>query len=511
MEEKLQIRQQRIDIFKKALKGMMATSSAAYSRTDNKFVRTRQRDYSRDEIDRIVAEGDPVERARLSEYFFATDGLYKRIIIHYATFLTYSWILVPYVKNSLKKGKITERKTAATYYNASEFCTTFQIERKCAIFAKDILVKGGYYGLLHDEGENVVIQDLPFDFCRSRFKNSQDIDIVEFNVAFFDTIRDDQLREEILKTYPNFISKAYKAYHNRGENRWIFLPAEVGIYFCFFEERPFFLDLIPLLDDLNDYKDLDKQRNIKAIKHILVQEIPHDGMKLVFEPEEAQEMHEGALDMVQNNKDLDVLTSYGKISLLDMSAKDDEKTEVTDVQDLIYSSAGLSKELFFATTEAGLEYSINNDLAMVMIMGEMFAHFFTVLLNYKFETKNIKFKLIILPLSYYNSADYTSRAKELATLGYSFLTPILSTGIDQTNLAALKTLENDLLHLDEVLKPLQTSYTQSGKVANEVNKNSSETKTSNENDNNNEKENTTKEDDSTEDKKSSPQESKEKK
>jgi hypothetical protein len=67
------------------------------------------------------------------------------------------------------------------------------------------LVKGGYYGLLHDNGDNVVIQDLPFDYCRSRFKNAQDIDIVEFNMKFFDTIRDEQLRKEILNTYPKIV------------------------------------------------------------------------------------------------------------------------------------------------------------------------------------------------------------------------------------------------------------------------------------------------------------------
>ena len=134
----------------------------------------------------------------------------------------------------------------------------------------------------------------------------------------------------------------------------------------------------------------------------------------------------------------------------------------------IYESAGVSKEFFFATTEAGLNYSTNNDIAMMMILGQRFAHFFTALLNYKFETKKIRFKFLILPLSYYNSADYTSRAKELAAFGYSFLTPILSTGLDQTNLANLKMLENDLLELDEILKPLQSSYTQSGKAAGEA-------------------------------------------
>ena len=445
---------------------MIATSEAAYQKVSGKFIKTRRdRMYSKDDIKRIVEEGNPIERAALSEYFFATNGLYKRIILHYATFLTYSWILVPYEKSHKgDNAEITDKKVISTYYEAADFCTNFQIERKCTLFAKDILVKGGYYGLLHDEGGDVVIQDLPFDYCRSRFKNAQDVDIVEFSMAFFDNIRDDALREEILNTYPRYISKAYKKYKHHNGEKWVFLPARDGIYFCYFEERPFFLDLIPLLDDLDDYKDIDKERNMQALKRILVQQVPLDGMKLVFEPDEAEEMHEGVLDMMTNNPDVDVLTTYNKVSLLDMSATDDEKTEITDIQDLIYSSAGLSKELFFATTEAGLKYSINNDLAMVMIIGQRVAHFFTVLLNYKFENKKVKFRLVILPLSYYNSDDYTSHAKELAAFGYPFLTPVASTGLDQTNLVALKALENGPLNLDEVLKPLQSAYTQSGKA-----------------------------------------------
>ena len=464
-----ELQEQRLDTFKKALKNMIATSDAAYQRTNNKEVRKRRgRTYSKDEIRRIVQEGGSIERAALSEYFFATNGLYKRIILHYATFLTYSWILVPFPKSKgNKKTPMTDKEVSKAYYSAADFCTSFQIDRKCALFARDILVKGGYYGLIHYQEDNVVIQDLPFDYCRSRFKNAQDVDIVEFDMKFFDNIRDEALREEILDNYPRFIRKAYKKWKRTGEDEWIFLPPEQGIYFCYFEERPFFLDLIPLLDDLDDYKELDKERNMQALKRILVQQVPLDGMKLVFEPEEAAEMHEGALDMLANNEDVDVLTTYNKVDLLDMSSTDDEKTEIEDVQNLIYSSAGLSKELFFATTEAGLKYSINNDLAMVMILGQRFAHFYTVLLNYRFENKKVKFKLVILPLSYYNSEDYTSHAKELAAFGYAFLPPILSTGIDQTDLVALKDLENDLLNLDEILKPLQSSYTQSGKAQGE--------------------------------------------
>jgi hypothetical protein len=97
--------------------------------------------------------------------------------------------------------------------------------------------------------------------------------------------------------------------------------------------------------------------------------VPLDGMKLVFEPNEAEEMHEGVLEMLANNPDVDVVTTYNSIDLLDLSSDDDEKTEIEDMQNLIYESAGISKEFFFPTTEAGLAYSANNDLALMMILG----------------------------------------------------------------------------------------------------------------------------------------------
>lgn len=449
--------------FKKAFKNMIAASESAYVKSDNKFVKNRNRMYDKEEILRIVEEGDPIERAALSEFFFATNGVYKRIILHYATFLTYSWILVPYTKNKYGKSNMKDRKIQAAYYDASNFCSSFQIENKCSVFSRDVFVKGAYYGLIHDNGEKVVIQKLPFEYCRSRFRNIDDIDIVEFNMTFFDTIKDEKLRQEILSTYPLIVQQGYKKYKFHSGEKWIFLPAEMGIYFSYFDERPFFLDLIPLLDDLNDYLDLDKKRNLQALQKILVQQVPIDGMKLVFEPEEAEEMHEGSIEMLQYNDDIDVITTYCDVNLLDMSSEDDEKTDFREVQDLIYSSAGLSKELFFATTEAGLQYSINNDLAMMMLLAQRYAHFFTTLLNYKFENKKVKFKLLILPISYYNSSEYSSRAKDAAAFGYSFLTPVLAAGLDQTSLTALKVLENELLELDETLKPLQSAYTQSGK------------------------------------------------
>lgn len=187
-------------------------------------------------------------------------------------------------------------------------------------------------------------------------------------------------------------------------------------------------------------------------------------MNLVFEPEEAASMHEGVIEMIADNPDCDAITSYGTVKLLDLSGNAEDRTEVKSAQDLIYDSAGVSKELFNATTQAGVEYSSRNDLAMMMVLGSRFGHFFTALLNNKFGTRKMNFKLVILPVSHYNQDDYITKAKDMAAFGYPFLTPVTGTGLNQTNLADLKVLENDVLDLDVVLKPLQSAYTQSGKT-----------------------------------------------
>ena len=111
-EDLEKIKDERLTTFKKAFKDMIATSKAAYQKSDSKFYRERRQHYTKREIERIVQEGDPIERAALSEFFFMTSGLYKRIILHYATFLTYAWVLVPYTKGM--KTKINDKNCATS-------------------------------------------------------------------------------------------------------------------------------------------------------------------------------------------------------------------------------------------------------------------------------------------------------------------------------------------------------------------------------------------------------------
>ena len=50
---------------------------------------------------------------------------------------------------------------------------------------------------------------------------------------------------------------------------------------------------------------------------------------------------------------------------------------------------------------------------------------------------------------------------KLAQSGYSFLLPAIASGINQRELTSLKSLENDVLKLGDILTPLSSSFTQS--------------------------------------------------
>ena len=127
----------------------------------------------------------------------------------------------------------------------------------------------------------------------------------------------------------------------------------------------------------------------------------------------------------------------------------------------VYYEAGASSQIFSPTGSQALDTSIKNDVALMMILGNKYSRFFSHILNGLFSNANINFTYKILPISYYNESDYITDTFKLAQSGYSFLLPALACGISQRELTSIKSLENDVLKLKDVLLPLESAYTQS--------------------------------------------------
>lgn len=451
--------------FKKAQEEMVATSATSWNKDDYNYRYSwnkQIKDYKPEDVVRIIKTGSDMERQALSRTYYYRDGFYRKIILYYATLLKYSGLLIP---NSKESSNLSNSSLQKKYNNALSYIDKMNLTTILPDISRRVLVDGCYYGVIVKADKNdFAIMDLPFPFCRTRFKDLNGNEIIEFNVSYFMTLADDGSREAALRGYPKVISSYFKKWSkNKSSSKWVFIPTEIGICFSLFDAYPLFLNVIPATIQYDEALDNERERELEEIRKIIVQQIPHltDG-GLLFEPEEALEMHKGAVGMMKGNKNVSVLTTYADVdSIVSKTTSDNLNNTLEKMMQNIYSEAGVSGQLFAATGNMSVETSIKNDMALMMVLANKFSTFITTILNRNFSNGSINFKYKIMPISYYNESNYITDSFKLAQSGYSFILPALAQGITQRDLLNIKEVENNIMDLHQVLIPLQSAYTQS--------------------------------------------------
>lgn len=447
--------------FENAIRSMIATNLDSYNSIGSSLRAEKIKPYTREEALETIRYGNPNELRQLSMTYFYTSGFYRMMILYYATLLTYATLVIPKMSGDKK---VTSQVTNI-YDKAMDYVDNLKIEELFTFFAVKVLVEGAYYGLIcHDETGKENIVTLPFEYSRCRFKTFEGIDVIEFNLAYFDGIYDKNKRIACLKTYPDEIRLAYNKYKNRGGEQWLTLPPEDCVHFMFLEERPIFSDIIPAVIDFGDYRELEKDKDTQALYKILVQEMPHtnDG-ELVFEPEEVAPMHRGIAQMLAKQKGMDVVTSFGTVKVADM--QNTHTSVVTNnldkISSSIYEEAGVSGELFAASNSTSLDRSIKKDTGIMMYLGQKFTKWLQYVLNCRFSNKSVDFLVNLLPITEFNYDEMYKNASNGTQYGYSILLPYLCLGIKQSDVKHLKILENDILKLHDIMKPLESANTMS--------------------------------------------------
>ena len=451
-----------LDSFKKSQSAMIATSDGAYGSFPGRAQWSeRTRDYTEEQVKKIIESGSLVEQQRLSRNYFRKDGYYKQLILYYATLLKYVGLLIPNPSagKSLSTSHIQKR-----YFQAMEYVDKIGLQTVLVEWAKKALTDGCYYGVISKADKNhFAVLSLPNAYCQTRFKDLSGNDLVEFDVSYFLTIADETDRKAALAAYPDFVVSAFNKWKKgKLKSKWVVIPSDIGVCFPMLDGQPFFLSVIPATIKYDEAVETEREREKEEIRKILVQKIPHlnDG-RLLFEPDEAEEMHRGAVGMVRKNSNTTVLTTYGDVDSI--SARGSTENGATNALEAmkqnIYSQAGVSGEIFAASGGNTTETSIKFDTAIMMYLANKFARFITNIVNENFANSNISFKYAILPITHQNEAKYIDSCYKLATSGYSLALPALAQGLSQRDLVNLKDLENDVLKLGEKLIPPANSFT----------------------------------------------------
>lgn len=468
------IDKERLTSFTNAYKNMIATNDQSYVTAypwGTSKIRHRVKEYTLEEVEKIIESGDVDSLIRLSRNYFEKDGFYRRIILHYATILKYIGLLIP---NPNFGKDLSEQYIKKKYLSAIDFIDENNLPALFEKIAIRALRDGCYYGILMSvDKRKITLLDLPARYCTSRFKDKQGNDIIEFDVTYFDKIFDNEAKKGALRVYPNVISNWYRRYKNgKVKSKWVYIPAEIGVCIPFLDGVPSFLNVIPAVMKYEQSLETDMERDLEEIRKIIVQKIPHltDG-GLLFEPDEAAEIHKGTVKMMRSNPNVSVLTTYADVdAIVSKTTNDSTTASLQAALNNIYSESGTSSNLFGTDSNLALETSLNNDLALMMTFAHKLEQFVTYIINENYSNSNISFKYMILPITYYNVSKYIDTTLKLAQSGYSFLLPALATGISQKEIGNLKDLENDVLDLKNKLVPLSSSFTESngGNVTGQV-------------------------------------------
>lgn len=457
-------------------------SAGAYYRWGTRSDHAVADDFTLDEILNIIRSGD-IELARaLSRYFYRTNSLYRNNIDFLAALPLYDTVVIPVSEN--EKGSKTQ--IIKSFDNACAFVENLDVPNTFNHISKEWIKTGVYNGILRTDGEKVIIQDLPLEYCRTRFKDFNNFNILEFNVTYFSTIYDKVFREEALLTFPEEVQIAWRLYENHQlPDPWVIIPtASGGMCFEFTDDpTPLLLASIPNLKKLDDAIKREEKRDENELFKLLIQRMPIDNKgELVFQLDEVADIHSSVAAMLKDIDTVDVLTTFGDTSLESLqetSAASQSADRIDKYNKNTWNALGRSSLLFNADGSSSLAYAIKKDEALMITYLNVYEAWIKFHLNDRFARNGVSFDFEILPLTVFNRSDLQQSYFRGAQYGYSKMFAGVAMGIKQRDQISLMEFENDFLKMSEKMIPLQSSYTTSGNVvSSEEKNNSSEKKTS---------------------------------
>ena len=424
---------------------------------------------------RAIDTSDIRAMREISEYFYKISGIYARILRYMAFMYRYDWILTPYVKDE----KIKKEKITTNFYKGLDILDNFGVKKNLGEIALEVLKYGAYYGYKVPTSDGIVLQQLPVNYCRSRFYKGNK-PAVEFNMKYFDeAFRNTEQRIKILKLFPKEFKKGYELYKTgklppefQGDTSgWYLLDPNMTIKFTQNgEDYPAFISVIPLILDLDEAQALDRKRTLQRLLKIVIQKMPFDkNGELIFDVDEAQQLHNNAVQMLSKAIGIDVLTTFADVSVEDMV--DNQATAQSDdlarVERQLFNEAGVSQMQFNTDGNIALEKSILNDESTMYNLILQFENFLNDLVSHLNNNK-VRYRVQILTTTIYNFKELSKLYKEQMQIGFSKMLPQIALGQSQSSILANAYFENDILDLVNVFIPPLMSSTMNENILNRV-------------------------------------------
>lgn len=424
-------------------------------------------------MDALMRNDIPLIR-KISDYFYRTNGIYQKAVNYYATMYKFDW----YISAEVISDKYNEDKVVSEFIKTLDYFDKSQVKKMCGKFALSVIKNGVYYGYAYEGSQGLIFQELPWQWCRSHF-SVKGSPAIEFNMKFFDKkFPNPGYRMKMLDLFPPEFKKGYLLYkqhklpaddiilEGREWGSWYLLDPEAAFKFSIagLNDLPLFINAIPEIIDLGVAQDIDKKRQLQQLLKIIVQQLPRDkNGDLIFDLDEAKDLHENAVQMLSKAVGVDVLTTFADIKGIDISdaVSSVKDTSLNNAERTVYNALGIGQNIFNPDGNIALEKSIAEDEG---ILKDLVYQFETVFNNFAYKHSENKkkwyFRFYFLYTTENNYQALSKLYKEQSAAGIgSKMLPQLALGQSQSFILNTAIFENTVLHLSEIMIPPLMSST----------------------------------------------------
>ena len=313
---------------------------------------------------------------------------------------------------------------------------------------------------------------MPIGYCRSRYKVGT-MPAIEFNMKYFDdAFKDAKQKMRMLDLFPQEFKKGYLLYKQgklvpefTGDTSgWYMLDINYAFKFNINDsDYPIFMSVIPAIIDLNDTQELNLQKMKQKLLKIIIQKMPFDkNGDMIFDPDEAAQLHNNAVAMLKRAIGIDVLTTFADVEVASMNdnSVDSSADDLSIVEREVFNEAGVSQKQFNTDGNIALEKSILNDEASIYNLIIQFEEFLNDIIKPLYKNPNkVYYRVQILSTTIYNYKDMSKMYKEQMQIGFSKLLPQIALGQSQSMILASAYFENEILDLITLFIPPMMSST----------------------------------------------------
>lgn len=386
-------------------------------------------------------------------YIYGASSHFRRLIQYFVGLTDWAYVVEPF-KIDPKKANV--RITNNNYRKVLNLLSSMNIKTQgpkilTVCFREDV-----FYGYFWITSDDVTIQQLPSDYCRISSIEGN-VPNVTFNFSYFDT------RKELLEYYPPEFSTKYELYKKSRRAKWVELESpyafaiKVNADILDYSIPPF-AGILREIYDLEDYKLLKLTKTALENYAMLAMTLPmDDDGNWLLDYNKAREFWEN-LDSVLPEEVGSVLTpmQISKISF-EKSNTGDTNT-IADAEQNLFTAAGVSSLLFNneKASANALLLAIKNDQSMTYGVVKSIGDAINRLIQSMSYGKN--FRVEFLNTSAYNSKEAGDAYLKAATYGFPTLSAYAaSQGIGQAEIDSMSFLETDVLELQKMFVPVQSS------------------------------------------------------